>query len=193
MKRKTLIGIIMGLGIAIIGYTYADHIIEQAEGVTANHQIFYSYNELAEQADVIVEITALDKSSNFLKGNADLQIGHTVSEVKVNQVFGNPSDKEVGSIIDVLEPTYTINNKGIAPGVTRYNYGRYTPMKGGLEYVLFLAWDDTQNAYWIMSLEQGKYNIDKKDTKELSAAGSMSQYEALKEDVMKKLYGKDRK
>jgi hypothetical protein len=54
--------------------------------------------------------------------------------------------------------------------------------------VLFLKWSDSINAYWINSLEQGKVNIDKKDSKELAKIANHKQLNNLAESVYKK-YG----
>lgn len=194
MKRKVSTGVLLALLIAVGVYIYADNTIVKEGAIDSDHAIFKNYQEALEKSDVVLEVTATAYSKNILDYPDDITTtGHTVTTVTINKVFENKTVKEVGltlesgAAIEVLEPTYTVNN-GIEPGVTRFNYEDYTMMIPNMDYVLFLKWDDSRGAYWVNSLEQGKFNLDNKDTKEISVAGSKEQYEKLKEDVFNNLY-----
>lgn len=194
MKRKVSTGVLIALLIAVGVYIYADNTIVKETDLESDHAIFKNYNEALEKSDVVLEVTATSDSQNILDNQDDaVTTGHTITTVKINKVFENKTVHEVGltlesgAAIEILEPTYTVNN-GIEPGVTRFNYEDYTKMIPNIDYVLFLKWDDSRGAYWVNSLEQGKFNLDNQDTKEISVAGSKEQYEKLKEDVLNNLY-----
>ncbi|NUU77666.1 hypothetical protein [Paenibacillus xylanilyticus] len=134
-----------------------------------------------------MEVTATDESVHINKEESESETRYTVTRVEINQVFGNKGHQELKDYIHVLEPTYIVRNKGIYTGVTRYTYGDYTPMQAGYRYVLFLSWDEKHNGYWITSLEQGKFNVDQKDSAERALAEKNLQVKALKEDVFEHL------
>lgn len=140
-------------------------------------------------ADLVVEATATSDTANVSDDRDDTSTGYTVTRTIVDRVIHSTGVKspagtvEKGAVIEVLEPTYVVSN-GWRPGVTRYNYEDYTKMEPDAVYVLFLVWDERKNAYWINALEQGKFNVDRKDIRELRLAGVKPQYAKLKKDVL---------
>lgn len=61
----------------------------------------------------------------------------------------------------------------------------YTPLQEGSEYILFLAHSEGTNSYWVNSLSQGKFNVDKQDKVEEEIMEYNDQYSKLKLDVLK--------
>ncbi|MEF2244211.1 hypothetical protein [Paenibacillus sp. IITD108] len=191
MKIKTAV-LIIGLIIAGI-YIYADNTVEKAATISADHIIFETYDDALKYSDIVLEVTATENFKNIINKNSGYSTGYTASEVEINKVFENRHKEQggillkEGEIIKILEPTYTVSN-GIAPGVTRFNYEDYIKMEPQRKYVLFLKWDDKRKAYWVNSLEQGKFNVDNTDKRELLMSSGNTQYEKLKKDVMDHLY-----
>ncbi|MCG7376222.1 hypothetical protein MH215_04405 [Paenibacillus sp. ACRSA] len=189
MKNKPFVfGVLIIVLIAGISYIIADQTIENTETISiSDHHIFADYEELAEHADLIVEVTATGESTQMIEGESGMGRSYTVTQVAVNQVFANSTQQELKDELDVLEPTYVMRNKGLYTGVTRYNYGHYTPMYADQRYVLFLSWDDKRQGYWVSSLEQGKFNVDHRDTEEQETRANNPQMQDLKTDVLQHL------
>ncbi|MCM3170773.1 hypothetical protein [Paenibacillus sp. MER 99-2] len=187
MKNKPFVfGVLIIVLIAGISYIIADQTIENTETISSSdHHIFADYEELAEHADLIVEVTTTDESTQVIEDRSGR--GHTVTRVAVNQVFANSTQRELHDQLDILEPTYVMRNRGLYTGVTRYNYGHYTPMYADHRYVLFLSWDEQRQGYWVRSLEQGKFNVDHRDTEEQATRANNPQLQALKTDVLQHL------
>ncbi|KQY82681.1 hypothetical protein ASD24_14965 [Paenibacillus sp. Root52] len=187
MKNKPFVfGVLIIVLIAGISYIIADQTIEDRVGISiSDHHIFADYEELAEHTDLIVEVTATDESTYVIEDRSGR--GHTVTRVSVNQVFANSNQQKLHDQLDILEPTYVMRNRGLYTGVTRYNYGHYTPMYADQRYVLFLSWDDKRQGYWVRSLEQGKFNVDHRDTEEQATRANNPQLQALKTDVLQHL------
>ncbi|MDQ0171155.1 hypothetical protein [Paenibacillus tundrae] len=187
MKNKPFVfGVLIIVLIAGISYIIADQTIENTETISSSdHHIFADYEELAEHADLIVEVTATNESTQVIEDRSGR--GHTVTRVAVNQVFANSTQQKLHDQLDILEPTYVMRNRGLYTGVTRYNYGHYTPMYADQRYVLFLTWDDKRQGYWVRSLEQGKFNVDHRDTEEQATRANNPQLQALKTNVLQHL------
>lgn len=186
-----MIGLVVVIALAGI-YIIADLTVEKAASLEADREIVENYKAALAFSDAVVEVTTTGETKNVLHKRAGYNTGYTETKVIVNRIFenkkGNPSGGLAeGNNIIILEPTYTAGN-GIAPGVTRFNYGEYTKMVGKATYVLFLKWDDTKDAYWINALEQGKFNLDRKDASEAALASESTQYAALRQDVLATLY-----
>ncbi|MDR6723420.1 hypothetical protein J2W91_001872 [Paenibacillus amylolyticus] len=189
MKNKPFVfGVLIIVLIAGISYIIADQTIEdRVNTISSDHHVFTDYEELAEHADLIVEVTATDESTQVIEDKSGMGRGHTVTRVAINQVFANSTQQELHVQLDILEPTYVMRNKGLYTGVTRYSYGRYTPMHADQRYVLFLTWDEQRQGYWVRSLEQGKFNVDHRDTEEQATRANNPQLQALKTDVLQHL------
>ncbi|WP_145408251.1 hypothetical protein [Paenibacillus xylanexedens] len=189
MKNKPFVfGVLIIVLIAGISYIIADQTIEDRVGISiSDHHIFADYEELTERADLIVEVTATDESTQVIEDKIGMGRGHTVTRVAVNQVFANPTQQELPDQLNILEPTYVMRNRGLYTGVTRYSYGHYTPMYADHRYVLFLSWDNKRQGYWVSSLEQGKFNVDHRDTEEQATRANNPQLQALKTDVLQHL------
>lgn len=190
MKKKISVGLVVTLLFTLGIYVYAEKPIEKEGIISADHLIFEDYKDALKYSDLVLEVTATDNSVNVIEDNPDFETGHTLTKVVVNRVIEQKPEREdnysleEGSTIDVMEPTYTITN-GAEPGVIRLNYEDYTRIEADSKYILFLVWDENREAYWINSLEQGKFNIDNSDKRERSVAGVSEQYEKLKEDVLR--------
>ncbi|ADL07016.1 type I phosphodiesterase/nucleotide pyrophosphatase [Thermosediminibacter oceani DSM 16646] len=59
-------------------------------------------------------------------------------------------------------------------------------MEKGKRYLLFLKATDSPGVYSIVSLNQGKFNIDNLDTKEKELEQKDGQFKTLKQDVLNK-------
>jgi hypothetical protein len=87
--------------------------------------------------------------------------------------------------LDEAKKTIIIANQG------------FTPLQKNVKYILFLGEVDTKyypgagdNTYSILSINQGKFNLDQKDTMESIEEGKDAQYKALKSQISGK-YKKD--
>ncbi|WP_025025656.1 hypothetical protein [Caldalkalibacillus mannanilyticus] len=70
--------------------------------------------------------------------------------------------------------------------LVRLSYGDYTPLEEEKRYILFLHFDDTVGAYYIIGLYQGKYNVDGRDKKEKKFLDSYEHYKKLRKEVESK-------
>ncbi|WP_185602258.1 hypothetical protein [Paenibacillus sp. 598K] len=59
-------------------------------------------------------------------------------------------------------------------------------MQEGKEYILFLKWHERHGAYWVNSLEQGKFEISGGDMEEKTMQATNEQYSELKKSVLEK-------
>ncbi|MFS0871743.1 hypothetical protein [Paenibacillus xylanilyticus] len=210
MRKKLFISVGIVAALCIGGYIYADNTLENEIIISADHMIYDNYDMISDDSELILEVKATSNKENVIKDFGDYYTGHTVTEVNINQVFkSNGVDLKPGDSIKILEPTYTHDQPGISLGTIIYNYEDYTPLQEGLDYAVFLKWDEQDQGYWIRSLEQGKFNIPAADTTKVSSKASLSadvteqqgidvaeikatednvQYQSLKEDVLNNLY-----
>jgi hypothetical protein len=114
----------------------------------------------------------------------------TVTPVKVKKVLkGNPKDKLIGvsqggAVVDANSQPFVMASEG------------FTPLDKGSKYILFLKEIDASEfpnmagIYSIISVNQGKFNLDKSDKQEETHETKDLQYKSLKEQVRSK-YKKD--
>ena len=199
MKAKSIIVFSMILCLLLSSCNMLGFLPMRTVTTQANHIIFDNIDDLIKHAELIIiakldtnlkdaesvtisegEIVETDFSSAksiFVKNKDGIQMDlYTISPVKIQKVIkGNFEGKE----IKVLEP-YAITNSNV-----KYIYEGYSEMKKGDKYILFLAkaygYDDV---YSVVSLDQGKFNVDGLDKEEQNV--QTEQAKDLKDKVMKK-------
>lgn len=183
MNRRIVIFIVT-LCIVGVGYFIADGMIVKEVRSDVEHVIFEDANELARDSDLIIEITATNQYENIVINDGGYVDGRTDTKVKVSKVIkGNESSLKEHEYFTVTEPYFVLDN-GVKPGETVYYYGDYTPLQEESKYILFLAYSEGTDSYWVNSLSQGKYNIDETDDIENQIMKMNDQYIDLKMDVL---------
>jgi hypothetical protein len=109
-----------------------------------------------------------------------------VTPVKVKKVLkGNPQDKVIGvsqrgAVVDANPQPFVITTEG------------FTPLDKGSKYILFLKeinaseFPNMVGLYSIISINQGKFNLDKSDKQEEMSETKDLQYKNLKEQIRNK-------
>ncbi|GGO09371.1 hypothetical protein [Saccharibacillus kuerlensis] len=162
--------------------------------ISADHNIFENYEEALAASDVVAEVTATERSQNFVENLDGYPSGHTRTEVELNQVFTTKNGEQLSGKLSILEPTYTAEVQG---ELIQFSYEDYIKMVPGEKYVVFLVWREKDQGYWINALEQGKFSLNNPNTHESSITSDISndpessQYKKLKDDVISHLYGEE--
>lgn len=177
------------IGIVIFGgYTYLEkNWIDYKSYAVSNSEVFRSPEELKDFSPVIVEVTNTGVSQPF-----NIQIGsssthtmmYTKTEVVIDRVVKGENLKE-GKIITVIEGYQLVENKGIVPGKSIMALDKYTPMVPNAKYLLYLAWVEERDGYWIVANDKGKFNIDGKDQLEYE-----SEYDPIQKKLRKEILSK---
>ena len=179
---------------------------------SGNYVTFDSPESLASRADVIIigqtksdfqssQALSIDKEN---KGKAKIKLGQSVV---VRDEMGQISDYYTitpVAIEKVLKGTDTIVEKEIPviqagavidePGRDKYILADdgFSPLVKNAKYLLFLSKVDStiypnlEDTYSIISVNQGKFNLDKTDKKEAKVEADDEQYKNLKQKVIKK-------
>lgn len=185
---------------------------EPALQLTAtNHAIFASAEELASRADLIVVgktlkefeqnslvyVSVADKSKKRFQPNQSVIVYdetkslldyYTITQFEVKKVLkGSFSSKK----IPVLQAGAIVPKSGQKAKYILASEG-FSPLKANSSYILFLAKIDTvtfpnlADVYSIISINQGKFNLDKTDDKEQAIEIKDQQYKDLKAKVLDK-------
>jgi hypothetical protein len=111
---------------------------------------------------------------------------YTITSVKVHKVVkGKVEDKE----IKVLQPAAVVKESNQPAFISTIE--DYAPLKKNVKYLLFLKEVDTATypnlagVYSILSVNQGKFNLDKGDDEETRVEGRNEQYQKLKVKIRK--------
>jgi len=153
--------------------------------VYGDHLLYANANELEKNADLII-IGHTQKDFKEFPGtinyneNGRYSDYYTVTDLKITKVIKGQYPKDT---IFVTQRAALDKDKNILI----INEDCSIMEKGKL-YLLFLKKLDLKDTYGIMSINQGKFNIDNTDTKEKEKEKGESgvQYRNLKEDVLKK-------
>lgn len=181
-----------------------------ASRISANYKTYDSDDELFQSADLVVigrptinldetsyiSLSEAESRSRKYPDNVSVAVktssGLTISAnsivlFKVQKYLkGDPKGKQ----IRVVQSSAYIQEPGQAPFVLLKDGG--TPLQRKSRYVLFLKEVDTATypnlvgVYSIMSVNQGKFNLDKTDSQESEVEGKDEQYRQLKEKVKKR-------
>jgi hypothetical protein len=178
--------------------------------VLGNYKTFSSDDELSQFADLVVigkPTVNLDETSFRSSSESESKSKkHQENEsIVVRDSSGNVIDAYSitlfrvqkylkGSLKDkqirVLQPTAYIREPGKSPYLWLQEGS--SPMEKKSKYILFLKEVDTatypnlKGVYSIISVNQGKFNLDKSDSKELDIEKNDGQYRQLKEKVRKR-------
>ncbi len=111
---------------------------------------------------------------------------YTITPVKVHKlVKGKVEDKE----IKVLQPAAVVKESNQPAFISTIE--NYAPLKKNVKYLLFLKEVDTATypnlagVYSILSVNQGKFNLDKGDDEETKVEERNEQYQKLKAKIRK--------
>lgn len=180
--------------------------------VTAtNHMIYASVEELASRADLIVVgtttkefeqnklvyISVADKSKKRLQSNQSVIVYdetkslvnyYTITQFEVKKILkGSAASKE----IPVLQAGAMVPQSGQKAKYILASED-FSPLKANSAYILFLAKIDAvtfpnlAGVYSIISINQGKFNLDKTDDREQALDIKDQQYKDLKAKVLDK-------
>lgn len=185
---------------------------EPALQLTATtHAIFASAEELASRADLIVVgktlkefeqnslvyVSVADKSKQRFQPNQSVIVYdetkslldyYTITQFEVKKFLkGSFSSKKVS----VLQSGAMVPQSGRKAKYVLASDG-FSPLKANSSYILFLAKIDTvtfpnlADVYSIISINQGKFNLDRTDDKEQAIEIKDQQYKYLKAKVLDK-------
>jgi len=149
------------------------------------HVLYKDANELEKDSDLIIightqkDFKEFPATINYNE-NGRYSDYYTVTDVKINKVIKGQYSKDT---IPVIQAAALDKNKNILLISEDCSI-----MEKSKPYLLFLKRTDLEDVYSIMSVNQGKFNIDNTDTKEKEKEKGESgvQYRDLKEDVLKK-------
>lgn len=183
-KIRNLLLIVIGTLILVFGsFILYQHLNVKDISIHGSYDLYSDIDELSnsDRVRVILLVEKLEKSENYVFGDILNQFGYTLSEVKVKEILLDKHKSKIkkGETITIEEPFYVNTHPIMGKAIVRY--GNYTPMLNHSHYVVFLNWSERSNSYTITGLEQGKYNIDDKDKKELE------QYEYNMNDLRKEI------
>jgi hypothetical protein len=139
------------------------------------------------------ELNFQPNQSILIKDSAGLPVGFfTISSVKVNKVLKGSIDLKEINVIQAG----AVSSDGTGKEIIIANKG-FTPLQKNVKYILFLRKTNKENfpgagdnTYGILSINQGKFNLDQKDTTESKEEFKNAQYKSLKSQVSGK-YKKD--
>jgi len=185
---------------------------ESAFQLTAtNHMTFASVEELASRADLIVVgkttkefeqnklvyVSVADKSKKRLQTNQSIIVYdetksllnyYTITQFEVKKILkGSAASKE----IPVLQAGVMVPQSGKKAKYILASED-FSPLKANSSYILFLAKIDTvtfpnlAGAYSVISINQGKFNLDKTDDREQTIEIKDQQYKDLKAKILDK-------
>jgi hypothetical protein len=117
-------------------------------------------------------------------GNND---SYTITSVKVQKVLKGKFKEQQ---IKVLQPATIVKESNQPPFISTIR--GYSPMKKSIKYLLFLSeldhkiFPNMRGVYSIISVNQGKFNLDRTDSRETELEAEDEQYADLKAKVRKK-------
>ncbi|WP_240418065.1 hypothetical protein [Paenibacillus periandrae] len=169
--KKTICFTLSAL-ILVFGSVYfvADQSIKEVTASSFNHKIYDSVNDLTNDSELVVEVTTTSNSKAVELVKNGFDDSYTLTDVKINKVFKDSQNTVTGNVyksIPVIE-RFIVRDDGLKPGKTKFIADEYTSLQAGQKYLLFLVWSPERKAYWINALNQGKFNIDNQDLKELN-------------------------
>ena len=155
--------------------------------VQSDHVLFKDADELTKHADlIIIGETAADfsmgKPTVTYTSEGRIADFYTVGEVKPSRVFKGQSP---GRTIPVLQAAVLLARPYKASKDLLINED-VTLMEKGQKYLLFLKQTDLPGVYSIVSLNQGKFNIDNLDLREKEMELRDEQFKTLKQNVLNK-------
>jgi hypothetical protein len=112
---------------------------------------------------------------------------YTVTPVKIKKVIKGSITE---NIVNVIQAAAVVQEEGKSSYITAAE--GFTPLEKNGKYLLFLKQLDSQtfpnmaNFFSIMSVNQGKFNLDKTDSREDQYESKDSQYKSLKLKILKK-------
>ena len=184
VRRTKIILAVSSLAILLALLFVADrNIVRTGSSASGDREIYTEAQALANQVDLVVLATATGKSENITYREHGYPEGYTLSEIHIHEVLENENKIELPATLTIVEPTYLFRN-GIELGLTRFTWGRYTPLVEGAKYILFLSWNERRGVYAIYSSDQGKVNVDGKDTNEMQAISEVDHLDILHRSVM---------
>ncbi|NGZ77266.1 hypothetical protein [Saccharibacillus alkalitolerans] len=156
------------------------------EKIEVGHAVFLTADDAEEQSDAVVRVTATADRETVVEEDAGETIGSTITRAKVSKIYKDSDKQAIGGEIAVMEPYYAAKDDNNDP--VQYYYEEYVPMREGKEYILFLVWDETHQAYWVNALEQGEHPLDSSEIRAASgqAGDGDEQYLALRKSVLEK-------
>lgn len=160
---------------------------EREISIHADRKLFNSANELEEYADLIVVGETVAEFSEHkptitYTPEGRYQDFYTITDVKYSKILkGNFSEKFISVIqgAALIESPYKLQKDLLLRE-------DMTLMEKGKKYLLFLKKTDIAGVYSIISLNQGKFNIDNLDLKEKDMEKQNHQFKTLKQDVLNK-------
>ncbi|OPY57826.1 MAG: hypothetical protein A4E55_01367 [Pelotomaculum sp. PtaU1.Bin035] len=185
LNKKIIVPGFIVLLIITILFTFAGNKGDKIQElkVYGDHLLYANANELEEDADLIIVGHTQKDFKEFpatINYNNDGRYSdyYTVTDVRITKVIKGEYSKDT---IPVTQRAALDKNKNIL--IINEDC---TIMERGKPYLLFLKKIDLKDTYGIMSIDQGKFNIDNTDTKEKEIGQSNIQYKNLKEDVLEK-------
>lgn len=149
--------------------------------VASNKRLCSSLTEVEEEATIIVEVEAenvLDQVvSTFYDAKLQKEMpsaGYTRRELKVAKVY--QGEVNVGDKIVLLHDYFIWENADKTKQLI--SISGFKPMKKGDKYLLFLAWDEGKEGYYVVGDYQGIYPVEDTDvSKKVTNKASNQEFE----------------
>lgn len=151
-----------------------------------NYVIYDSEEKLFEYADLVVTGTVCNDLSedesviSKVEGNHMVDF-YSVSPFKIEKLIKGVSNEK---IINVYQPIAI--TREIAISKTKYTIAGYTEMKKKSKYIIYLE-EVSSGYYSVISIDQGKFNVDGTDKDEIKAHSKKEQVKKLKEQALERV------
>lgn len=187
--KKINIYIVSVAAICLIGiYAFKINHIQRTVKTVEVHGNYVLYNNvenLENYADAIIigSVTSELKDNKVVTTknvNGRLDNFYTITPINVKKVIKGDI---VNRTINVNQPVAIIKDSDNSD--IKLVLEDYSELKKNANYVLFLK-KATDNSYSIVSVSQGKFNLDDTDADEKNIASNNSQLNELKQKVLKK-------
>ena len=152
--------------------------------IQSNLVLYNSLQDINDFADLVIVGSTRKDFSEFkptVTYNLDGRIEdfYTVTDVKVDKVYKGTFKKENVPVAQVAVTKSTLVKLKKDVIIDEH----YSIMQTGKKYVLFLKKVENEDFYSIISVYQGKYNIDGLDTDEDKVSNKNPKYSSIKQEV----------
>lgn len=158
--------------------------------VHSNYVEFNDVNSLEEFADLIIigsPAKPFEEDNPVVTYNKEgrYEDFYTISDVKVKKVLKGEYSKDTVPVLQSAAITTSLSGKEKIFMIS----DDFSVMEKNKKYLLFLKKTDNNN-YSIISVNQGKFNIDDQDKNEKELSSHNEQYGKLKKEVIEQYKGK---
>ena len=194
-NKKWILAIALTIAILLSGvFLYLAHPWSRTSDTTyreitlqSTRKMFSDVNELEKWSDLIIvgktEKDFFDLAPSIIYSSENyVQDFYTITDVKISKVIKGEYSK---SSIPVVQSAALDTPKNKQQKELLISDG-CSVMQKGEKYLLFLRKTDIEGVYGILSVNQGKFNLDSLDTKEKDITDKDEQLQKLRQSVMER-------